>query len=39
MVAPEPPAFVLHAALLVGALLAGQAVEGFEADLPWVREF
>ncbi|MFB6878371.1 hypothetical protein [Streptomyces sp. NPDC056323] len=34
----EAPALVLDAALLVGALDAGAAVEGVESDLPWVQE-
>ncbi|ROV64561.1 MULTISPECIES: hypothetical protein [Streptomyces] len=36
--AAEPSALVLDAALLMGALDAGPAVEGVEPDLPWVQK-
>ncbi|WP_329537374.1 hypothetical protein OG568_54090 (plasmid) [Streptomyces sp. NBC_01450] len=36
--APEASALVFDTTLLVGAFLAGDAVEGVEADLPWVQE-
>jgi hypothetical protein len=38
MSAAEPAAFLFDPALLVGALLARDAVERVEPDLPWVQE-